>query len=125
MTTRPQHRLAIIEFFVAGVCLTVAVGYAFEGSFSGAIITLAASAVLIGHAVAQRGVASSWLVALGFFASLNKLDLTAQRAFGDLRGPVIIGGSAVALLIGVLGVLAERRRTVRVRHPAQQSPAER
>jgi hypothetical protein len=97
-----RQRLAAIELFVAGVSLTASVGYVLEGSGSGAVLTFLIAALLTGHAIAQGAVWLSWLLALGLFSSLSKLDIAAtERAFGDLRIPIMVGGSALALLIGV------------------------
>ncbi len=88
---------------MAGVLLAAAFGYVLDGTVGAAIVCVAVAAVLVGHGMSQRDAASTWLVGLGVFSSLSRLDVGAtQAALGDLRVPIMVVGVAVALLVGIV-----------------------
>jgi acyl-CoA synthetase (NDP forming) len=92
-------------------------GYELEGSPSGVAATLTVACLLVADALRRGGLSGLWLVALGFCATLSRLNLMqTETALGVLRGPVIVGGSLLAVAFGYV-VDPEFRAAIKRAHP--------
>jgi hypothetical protein len=93
-------------------------GYELEGSPSGVAATLTVACLLVADALRRGGLSGLWLVALGFCATLSRLNLMqTERALGVLRGgPLIVGGSLLAIAFGYI-VDPEFRAAIKRAHP--------
>jgi len=99
---RPFY-LSRIEVFSGGVALGAALGYALEGSSIGAFAAVIVAAGLVADAIRRGGAPGLWLLALGFCATVSRLNATeANPALGALRLPVSILGSLLAIALGVI-----------------------
>jgi hypothetical protein len=99
---RSSPRFILLAQFVVGVVLAWGVGYAWLGSYA----PLVAAGILttVVHVTSWRirgQVRGFWLTALGLCSALSKIDPElSTSAMGDLRLPVIVGGSLLAILYG-------------------------
>jgi hypothetical protein len=97
------HFISLAQFSV-GLLLAWGVGYAWLGN-DGPLIA-AGVVTLVIHAISWRlrgEIRGVWVTVLGLCGALSKIDpeLSAQ-VMGERRLPVIIGGSALAILYGLL-----------------------
>lgn len=107
---RRSDQALLLAQFAAGVALAWGLAELWLGS-SGPLIGAVVLTIAV-HVLAWRrrgAIRGIWLTALGLCAVLSRVDPDlSSRNLGDLRLPVIVGGSLAALAYGVF--VEERAR---------------
>lgn len=100
--------LLLAQFFSGGM-LAWGLGYWWLGQAGPALIAIAVTLAVHVASWRVKRLRGTWATALGFFATFSKIDSAlAASSMGDLRLPIIVVGSLLALGYGVL--IEERQR---------------
>jgi len=110
----PSFALIRIAQFLVGVMLAWAIAYAWLGNDAPLIAVGVITLAVHGMSWRVRGqIRGAWLTALGLCGALSRVDpVLTTSALGDLRLPVIVGGSLVAIIYGLSVEEPERLRNL-------------
>lgn len=106
---RGKAAALLLAQFVSGAMLAWGLGYWWLGEAVPGVVTIAVTLVVHVASWRAKRLRGTWATALGFFATLSKVDPTlAATSMGGLHLPIIIGGSLLTLGYGIL--VEERQR---------------
>jgi len=117
MRMRRSEQVLLLAQFISGGSLAWGLAYWWLGSLEPLAVAVVLTLVVHVNSWRVRGaVRGVWLTVLGLCGFLSKVDADlAARTLGDLRVPVVVGGSLLALAYGVLVEERERFKAAFIR----------